>query len=550
MRLQSGGNANEGTVILTQWRVRRVLSHTEGVDITCVEAGPDLLVRVRWTKAGEPAPEEIDAEFQWPHTTTTSFGRLPFPGRGIALRAAGGGLLASGDKIALHSLHGGRFLIYDARATLTLSAAGLGAGRSGSRRFEVESSLDARRIEVRPIDYREAIEELLAGSSRDGHVDFMTTTPNGATAALSVTRFSGELKPEHSRIVGVAPDATILALRLNEAGGEPMVLGRAGEEGAALWKFECERLPSGPWLIYEAPECVARQRPVLKTVYGDALPDASALARAIGASEDRRPIALQDALKSMVADGGHPDWRLAEDLARLLGHLPLVFLDLWSRFASYPEAMAAMALRQEFSDGFLRQWSLHLPFLWELVPLSAWRTAAGVVRRRMQSQGCDDAVIGVYLQSRAEALCDHCDSLGPLLHVGLKGAESGRVVRRRNSEAADQILRARLYEDDDSPYQKLIRDRVDEEWPRGLVPELLNAVETWPGLKRLLPPPKRDSRDNTAWLPIVLAYAAIHDHRAAWLSDRRAILTMRGYRRLDPHWFQDAFATTCQRLLM
>jgi len=550
LRLQSSDLANEGGVTLANWRAKGVVSRTEGVEIFNYDDGQNLQLRVRWAKLGEPAPEEIKVDFIWGNTTIATPGRLPFPGRGIALRAAGGGLLANGDKVALHAIHGVRFLVYDARATLTLSAGGGVATRSGARRFEVASLPDARRIEVCPIDYREAIEELLTGSGRDGHVDFTVTTPSGATAHLRVMRFSGALKPEDTGIRGIAPDATILALRLNEVGGEPIVLASMGEEGEALWGFEADRLAPGPWFVYEAPGGILQQRPLLKTVFRDAPSGDSRLAAAIGSGEGNRQAALRDALDAMVSDSAHPDWRLAEDLARLLGHIPLTYLDLWSRFAEHPAAMAALALRREFADSFLHQWTLHLPFLWESVSLRAWRAAAQTLRARMKGLGFDEAAIATHFHSRREALSEHCESLRPVLHVALSPPIEGRVVRKRDPEMADAVLRGPLYQSDNSAYHRLIRDHIGEEWPRGLAHEIRGAIEAWPGLKWLLPPPQHDHRDNAVRLPIVLAYAAVHDHRATWLRDPNAILAMRAYRRLDPHWFQEAFAITCSRLLL
>lgn len=550
LRLQASGLANEGTVTLASWCAKCVVSRTEGVEISCHDYDQNLELRVRWAKAGEPAPEEIDVDFVWSNTTITTPGRLPFPGRGIVLRAAGGGLLANGDKVSLHALHGVRFLVYDARATLTLSAGGLGATRAGARRFEVAALPDARRIEIRPIDYREAIEELLTSSGRDGHVDFTTTTLAGGNAYLRVMRYSGALKPEDAVIRGIAPDATVLALRLNEIGGEPIALERVPQEGDALWVFEADRVAPGPWFVYEAPGGALQQRPLLKTIFREAPPCDSRLASAIGSGESNRRAALHDALDAMVSDSAHPDWRLAEDLARLLGHIPLTYLDLWSRFAEHPAAMAALALRREFSDSFLHQWTLHLPFLWESVPLRAWSDAAQTLRARMQGIGFDCAAITAHFHSRWESLSDHCESIRPVLHVALSPPVEGRVVRKLDPEVADAVLRGPLYQSDDSAYHRLIRNHIGEEWPRGLANEIRDAVEGWPGLKRLLPPSQHDHRDNAVRLPIILAYAAIHDYHATWLGDPNSILAMRTYRRLDPHWFQEAFAITCSRLLL
>ncbi|MBK7760333.1 MAG: hypothetical protein IPI35_28775 [Deltaproteobacteria bacterium] len=142
------------------------------------------------------------------------------------------------------------------------------------------------------------------------------------------------------------------------------------------WLFEPER--AGSWLITARDGFVPIARPVAWFVPGD---DGAqgALAMSMGiADEAGRKTAMLAALEEIAAGrGSEEDMLLLEQSVALLDHADASALDVVRALAAVPKLAARLAVRAFDSDELRRLWEglEGLPFLWELVPLSAWRSA-------------------------------------------------------------------------------------------------------------------------------------------------------------------------------
>lgn len=354
----------------------------------------------------------------------------------------------------------------------------------------------------------------------------------------------------------------VLALRLESPGDEPIRLTPCRSEGVPTggWTFVTSDREPGSWFIFPGAEAEEQFRPTLWTLPGDH-PAGSSLIRALAIIERQaRSAELDSVIGAMAADFLSPSWPELEHLAHHLGHLPLTSLDLWRRFAHSSAGMPALALRlSNLPDGFLRRFTVELPFAWELVPYQAWRDAAAQLRRQCFGWFGEEIGGGEFLKRLDYArnqLCRDRPAVNNLLKIAqasVTGEWSVELDTMTEPQCSGKVGRILFASDPNSLVQQLLRrfsDHEESEWRRrGLAdPELFNLIQSARRDHSLFYP-QTDHRDGIINLPILLAIQVATDSTDEWFMHPERIHNLRTYREFDPDWFDGAFDLTIARCL-
>jgi hypothetical protein len=212
------------------------------------------------------------------------------------------------------------------------------------------------------------------------------------------------------------------------------------------------------------------------------------LTTALGIPTERQRLDALDAVITALAQYFiSDDWRLVEQLAVQLGHLPLSTLDLWRCFAQSMTGLAALAVRMgALPAGFAERFPNELPTVWEMIPLTAWVQAMRALMAQGTSWYGPEAgalVVSEYLDRRVQALASACPSLRVLLEVA-RGKATGKInqdLRAAQNPGMDGFFAGQLFNGENSRVQHLLRNNADRQWPGGFAAEVdrRQAARSW-----------------------------------------------------------------------
>ncbi|WP_439641470.1 STY4851/ECs_5259 family protein [Nevskia sp.] len=565
-----GEAPNEGAVRLCGWGVSSVACLNGGVECRSHHEGEAVVLQLR-IAAGAAIPKSLDFEARWAHTTTTAPFSVPFPSWGVASRDAAGAELRDYSSINVSAIHGVRLAVMfgnDRKATLSLTL-----NDSRPKKLMVSSVLHpadfGQRVEIRPLDYRAAIDELLSSTAElDSNVDLTISIGMRRAFTLHIKRFDAELRRnEHEGHVFVEhtkgfeleriESTNVSALLLSDLETVPAHLPALVSQDVSIgaWRFDPPGRSPGPWLIYPDAESSIRFRPQLWPVSNGLSRQArGGLAGALEISRsDERYAALTEAITALTDDFSAPDWALVERLATQLGHLPLATLDLWRVFAQSGLAMASLACRMSVPiTRLVNRFTVELPFLWELVSFSDWcRSMSKAFAQAEQWLGPAHRPIALnHLKQRCESVGEQAPALHALLGAAYACAtgEQPQDIQFARKPSVDEIFRAQLYEADDCHLQRLMRDKADDEWPTMSLANVrcLQEPQLRSLLHRRLP---GDYRDAAIIVPVELAVQAALSHSGQWLSNPEHFYKLKSFRAFDSDWFSEAFHLTVVRCL-
>jgi len=590
MAVEPSDDPSCGALRFTNWALLTVESDTPGVSSKIRSDGPSLVLDLRFQGEGHP-PEWCALNAVWHGNPNLVRLKAPFPARGVRIIAADGAQLADGALLAVNRVCGTRmvgFLGPDAyQATLRLGLyRGNHAHPAGEVAHTIKANLGGSRVEIRLVDYLNDIQRTLAGADTlDAYVSVRLRLSGGESSALRVARYEFQLErmAMMSR-VGLPQEQIsrlstedlarlpVAALRLDAPGEEPIGLTAVLSEGVSTgnWIFPSADLSPGPWLIYPGSGSQVIFRPMLWPVLaphdggaailpegqdaGEAPEAQRHLAAALGIPTERHRLdALDTVIAAMALDFVSDDWRLAEQLAVQLGHLPLSTLDLWRRFAVSPPGMAALAVRMGgLPTGFAERFPNELPTVWEMIPLTAWVQAMQAVAAQGASwYGAEtgDFVVSEHLDRRLQALASDCPSLRVLLEAA-RAITTKRInsdLQTCGQQLMDAIFAGQLFGGETSRVQQLLRNNAERQWPARFTTEL--AVAKQHGARPYLCPAEYDFHDSVINLPILLALNALMDLSVDWNRHPNLIGAIREIQAFDQDWFADAFDLTVARCL-
>lgn len=558
------GDVTSGRIGLRHWGASLVRFLANDVEFKTETCNESIAISVSCGLHAQ-LPEWLEAEVFWPHNLQSARVRLPFPARGVRIFSAEGRELPSSSRLSIDRLIGVRVLcmpgvpVADMKLELRLH------GSPVSYKHTLKAPADSARIEIRINEFRYELQQLLARDDRpDALVEIIVHISNTAHSVLKIGRYDGHLEVRAGQIVanteafGTRPSdagaVTVLALRLQTPADEALRLEPRYSEGVPVGVWDLGRLAHEPgaWLVYPAAEVGSALRPTLHDVAGFDYRDGS-LAQAIGIADSLiRRSSIDICIQMLAEDHLHPDWNDVERFVSHIGHLPLVNMDLWRRFARSGKAMAAFALRYcSIPWQFLDRFASEMPFAWETVTFSDWGAAMRNVRQHVNRLFGDagDIVFRSHIESRISSLTSLRPALSFLLglcrdHVLQVESRDTLALRGLNSGFCTD----RLFKGDNSPFQRLMRHHSDESvgdsrWPSGLV-RMVNAERRRAEIEPFLCMNDYGFRNGVVNVPLLLAVQVVNDKSSGWFDDPGSVHELRTHYQFDPDWFVDAFNWT------
>lgn len=546
-----GPDPDHASIRFVNWNASHAQLLTEGVLAQCQPDGSSLDLSLSSTAAHPP--ESIEIALFWPHAPTQTKVRLPFPAKGGRFFDAEGNVIPSGSKRSIPDIYGIRAWVFgDFEPLLVFD----------SQKGLIHRKVPTRenRAEIRLVDYEADIHRLLSSCDELDACVKVELDVRGVSrpCSIEIQRYVGVLAEDESCVrldnatyrrlsVEELNALPIYALRLDRPGEEPERLETVYSEGVPVgWRFDPEEHTPAPWLIYPGKEAGINLRPYLWPYEYDEGTDGD-LSKAMRV-QDRtaREQRLDRVIECLAGKFLHPEWGKVEQLANELGHLPLVTLDLWRRFANSPTGMAALAFRMSrFQDGFVERFAEELPFIWEMVSAIDWWLAMEATKQQCQQwygESLSESLFDSHMNQCIKWMSATYPSLDHLL-----GAVKNHVrgCPPEENRALDEYFRNALFHAHDSPFQRLLQAHAeDDQWPeyfrervsaiRGEYPDLLHEF--------------RDYRESVINLPVMLAIQAVTG-REMLPRDKDSIHAMRDHRAFDPDWFDTAFDYTVVRCL-
>jgi len=558
-------NPRSGVIYFEDWGLSDAQVGNLGIKAKRVVNGSDLLLELS-VDENERAPDQVEINVRWPHTTTPVRLRLPFPAKGIRGFDRRGRELNSGERIAIQALLGTRLLILGVPDFSNIFLK-LQAGQTDiSRRYQIRCLEGSLSSEIRISDYRAEIEQLMTIDDDPDSTVQLTLELNGAKKFfLEIAPYEARLERDSTEIwINFEGDIQLieqdtefikaLAVRLENPGDEPLPLPKIvlADQGRIKWSLLPDEREPGSWLIHPSRDSTYFFRPTLWTVPGERTGENEYIEAISLQDETSRHAVLDAFILTLAADFLHPNWLEVEQLAGQIGHLPLETLDLWRRFARSSEGMAALALR--FSNlpiHFLYRFAQELPFAWETVSFVNWRKAMDLGETQCKVLfGTDDflAVFKNFLDSRRK---DFSAEFGSLFYVlGIlsskyfdEGKKDADLIRAGGPFAADWLFKFA-----DGPLMKLRRDHHadTEEWPQGFK-ELLSSSRHDSQASRYVFEESLGYQDEVINIPLILAAQSAFAKTEMWFADPAKIHLLRHFRAFDPDWFDEAFNQTIAR---
>lgn len=241
---------------------------------------------------------------------------------------------------------------------------------------------------------------LLAQSDKpDGFVELQLLQPPRPAPAFKfkVSRFAGTVEKEpgegfidvfveNETLVRLGVEAESLTCRIAPLGDPddvlpPEAIVRSGE---ARWRVYDDTFEPGPYLVtvwLNEFTCLrplrisVRMTEVIQQEFSEAIPEEQFYAALNPCDKDERRFAWDQFADALALDHSHPGWQKVDVLLRASQTLPITTFEAVAAIARNPEAVARVAIDKP-KQGWLWQKLKELPFLWSLIPVSAWVAAA------------------------------------------------------------------------------------------------------------------------------------------------------------------------------
>ena len=364
---------------------------------------------------------------------------------------------------------------------------------------------------------------------------------------------------EYKRIYAGGDQVAVTAYPLSDL-KNPMLSSSIAEMSTGTWRVDHADYPPGHYLVLgrllSNGDCM---RPIRITVRGNEIPqldfdtvlpeDMFNAALTLHSKPDRRR-AWQLFIDQLGKNPAHPGWEKLNESLDASKTLPITTFEAVASFVRNPDAVVTMAIlrpEENWIWGKLEQ----LPFLWSLVPVSAWINGAfridRLVRHKLQLAGFDNTSIDDEVKKRIHLFA----SAVPTRLRGMAGVLACLYFAKFPIELRDFALL-----NDNNPIETRDRergrliaqhDRFDtrSSWPKNIlvIPSLVRE-----NLKSIVGLEIDDGHPNQ-WdvlnAPAITAICCLFDLPA---SDElvRVLQRLRG---VDPDWFEVANAAAMQMIV-
>lgn len=553
-------DAVSGTVRFSDWGFARIRVTTEGIEQSLNLTDGDAMLDVA-VREDQRAPDLIELEAYWPHSTVPAKFRLPFPAHGVRVFDGEGRFLADNSLLAVQQLHGVRILISGGQVNYRTNMKILDSVGRNTRKYSLRALPGALSMEIRLQDYLSDIQQLFSVSDLpDARITIQINVQGMLMFTLLLARYSATLERDGDSIrldaeglgsqqIQDLEQLSVLAVRLESPGDEALTLEPFLSEGVATggWLFSPQLRSPGSWLVYPTAESKLPFRPTLWFVDGEVGEDEGLSGAFTIANQQAREQCIEEIIEMLASDFLNEDWEKVEQLAGQVGHLPLPTLDIWRRFAHSPRGMAALALRlSSLKQEFITRFSQELPFAWETIALEDWQVAMRQLETQCAAlfgEQSGPTVLKPHLSSRIQLLTSLNGSLAFLLGIAatelLPDTQREVAALKYLGQQAKRIL----FEGECSKLMELRRQHANDQWPNDLQ-SLWSSIDFDPRVESCLHAGAESFRTWVINIPIILAAQAVTGQTIDWFHDAERIYALRNYQAFDPDWFEEAYNQT------
>ncbi|ROH86128.1 hypothetical protein ED236_06605 [Pseudomethylobacillus aquaticus] len=569
-----GSDASHGKLLLNKWQISNVKCLDDKVSIKPLINGDSVTIECSYT--GSSTPQElIKLEIYWAHNPKAAIIQLPFPSSGVMAFDGDSHRIEKRKTLSLRQLYGVRvvsLLSQGNHVEIELNLKDTGGINIEPTTIRLKREKDSSRVEIRLIDYKEQIADLLyAVDQLDTKVEFRLKVTGASDFVLFVNKY--EIEFEHkvaepyfmikqSQLANftneVVERCEVVATRIDES-DDIVTLEQSINGGvySGIWGFPTHKYADGTWMIHPSSNSSIQFRAMILPLRNDTKEveeDVGSLKFALNIAHDKqREAAINLVLEELTSDFDDSAWQHVEYLAERLGHLNLTSLHLWRLFAKNKRAMAALALREsKFTTQFILRFAAELPFMWELVSLEAWLDAAFYLKKqifqRYQEEKSAQQYFEYLLQNKLSILLNEYPALNMVFEV----------IKHKNQLAVNQemqkainhpqifadVFKSQIFEGENSDLQNLLRTKTAS-WPSDFFNEIRAYKQS--EHQHLMCLQDFAFKDPVINFPFVVAINTLTQELPQWLVDESAFIDLKKLKNFDKDWFDSAFDKTIAR---
>jgi hypothetical protein len=496
---------------------------------------------------------------------------LPFPARGAILRDAKGEKVNNASNLYLEGLYGHRIHYYDDRykdgkkAYLEFRLIDANVDDESKQDIVLKNEIRlAGEITLLSVnDWKDSIVRLLNVSrSLDAAVKIILVVDSQEKISLTIKQYAHSLEVDYrtgrlqlsdhsltSAELDAVASTSIAPINLTAPHKQQPPLIPLRSEGVATgrWQFDLDKVDGGPWILFPSKDSPLQFRPVLWVVPSSGKNSDNyecALVKAISKeSEQERHESIRKVLLKMTKDKYHSGWDYLNSLWEHTSHLPLTTFDVWRVAVTEPQFMVHLLLCTKHD--VITKIDAELPVMWELTPLSIWRSTLNRLKLEYEANLDDADLIAELIEKKINLigmLGESFNGITQIFRRELLGIASPELDAL--GSIGLNFVNAFVF----SKKQALLTKMAEREWPYMLTNRIVDLFEAHSHLLGLTIYSDHRHQQCTLFLPFVLAMQAateVDNYVGVTASE---IFKIKSIRDFDDDWFYDIYSIVTQWL--
>lgn len=471
LELKPSKQANRGYVELHC--ERNLFVSIEGEQVSYKQANIEGGKRITVTAEGAP-PADIILSISANLMADPIKVRVPFPASGALTFDKHGNCLA--NRITIDDLLGARIQFFPRIGVAASYHIELkGPMRSRDASYYWEYKVTDKVLEVSLYEFRHRIQELMAASGElDDEVRMVIGGAGCKEQQTIIGRYATEAQQFNDTVsFNVKLEKELVTkpelINLADPSEKPHALQQRYSNGVATGVFELNTKLSQPGLIVPSSNTQLAFRakfiPGSEPVeYGS---DVKTLNKAVALFHPvTNPNAIANVLPMLANDFNHSSWRFINDLFSNYSYLPMATFEVWKAIVKHTACLSALAFKADNPVQLMERLKVEFNVIWELIPLSLWRSHIVKFRQMLLDIGLPEKVVDNKVKSKLETLSEFT----PLFEKQCCALIDEQLIQQKtNLSAVFQYCLPDWSQD-------LVRIHLsDREWPTAFGFEL----ETW-----------------------------------------------------------------------
>ncbi|MGL6259774.1 STY4851/ECs_5259 family protein [Vibrio sp. WXL210] len=392
---------------------RNLFVSIEGEQVTCKQTNIEGGKRIKVTAKGAP-PADIILSISANLMADPIKVRVPFPASGVlAFDKHGNGLA---HRITIDDLLGSRIQFFprvDVAASYHIELKGPMKSRDASYFWEYK--VTDKVLEVSLYEFRHRIRELLAAS---GELDDEIRMVIGGAGCREQQTIIGRYATEVQQLDDTVSFNTKLEqdlivkpelINLADPAEKPHALQQRYSSGVATGVFELNTKLSQPALIVPSnnTQLAFRAKFIPSCEPIEHSSDVKTLNKAVALFHPvTNPNAITNVLPMLANDFNHSSWRFINDLFANYSHLPMATFEVWKAIVKHTACLSALAFKADNPVQLMERLKVEFNVIWELIPLSIWRSHIAKYRQMLLDIGLPEKVVDNKVKSKLDTLSE------------------------------------------------------------------------------------------------------------------------------------------------